>query len=63
MCEQKNAQYFVSSKKKNFLRLYKMVNITNETYENNDIEVLMDSFGKLWLNEKHVEQQLGHKGA
>ena len=40
-----------------------MVNITNETYENNDIEVLMDSFGKLWLNEKHVEQQLGHKGA
>ena len=38
-----------------------MVNITNETYENNDIEVIIDRFGKLWLNEKHVEQQLGHK--
>ena len=38
-----------------------MVNITKETYENNDIEVIIDRFGKLWLNEKHVEQQLGHK--
>ena len=31
-----------------------MVNITKETYENNDIEVITDRFGKLWLNEKHV---------
>ena len=38
-----------------------MVNITKETYENNDIEVITDRFGKLWLNEKHEEQQLGHK--
>ena len=38
-----------------------MVNITKETYENNDIEVIIDRFDKLWLNEKHVEQQLGHK--
>ena len=38
-----------------------MVNITKETYENNDIEVIIDRFGKLWLNQKHVEQQLGHK--
>ena len=38
-----------------------MVNITKETYENNAIETITDRFGKLWLNEKHVEQQLGHK--
>ena len=60
MCEQKSAQYFVSLIFF-FLRIYKMVNITKETYENNDIEVIIDRFGKLWLNEKHVEQQLGHK--
>ena len=57
MCEQKSAQYFVSLIFF-FLRIYKMVNITKETYENNDIEVIIDRFGKLWLNEKHVEQQL-----
>ena len=38
-----------------------MVNITKETHENNDIEVIIDRFDKLWLHEKHVEQQLGHK--
>ena len=39
-----------------------MVNITKEkTYENNDIEVITDRFGKLWLNEKHIEEQLGSK--
>ena len=49
MCEQKSAQYFVSLIFF-FLRIYKMVNITKETYENNDIEVIIDRFGKLWLN-------------
>ena len=38
-----------------------MVNITKETYENNGIEVITDKFGKLWLNERHVQQQLGLK--
>ena len=39
-----------------------MVNITKEkTYENNDIEVITDRFGKLCLNEKHIEEQLGLK--
>ena len=38
-----------------------MVNITKETYENNNIEAIIDEFDKLWSNEKHVEQQLGHK--
>ena len=36
-----------------------MVNITKETYENNEIEVITDEFGKLWLNERHVQEQLG----
>ena len=40
----------MSLKKHFFLRIYKMVNITKETYENNDIEVITDRFGKLWLN-------------
>ena len=38
-----------------------MVNITKETCENNNIEVIIDEFDKLQLNEKHVEQQLRHK--
>ena len=44
-----------------FLCIYRTVNITKETYENNNIEIIIDEFDKLWLNEKHVEQQLGHK--
>ena len=39
-----------------------MLNITKETYENNGIEVMTDKLGELWLNERHVQQQLGrHK--
>ena len=38
-----------------------MVNITKETYENNGIEVITDELGELWLNERHVQQQLGYK--
>ena len=38
-----------------------MVNITKETNENNDIEMITDKFGEIWLNERHVEQQLGLK--
>ena len=35
-----------------------MTNITKETYEANGIEVITDEFGKLWLNERHVQKQL-----
>ena len=38
-----------------------MVNITKERYENNGIEVITDNFNTLWLNERHVQQQLGRK--
>ena len=38
-----------------------MVNITRETYENNGIEVITDNLGTLWLNEIHVQEQLGYK--
>ena len=38
-----------------------MDDISKRTYENNDIEVIVDDIGKLWLNEKHVEEKLGHK--
>ena len=41
--------------------MYKMVNITKKTYENNEIEVITDKFGKLWVNERHVQKQLGLK--
>ena len=41
--------------------MYKMVNITKETYENNGIEVITDKFGELWSNERHVQQQLRNK--
>ena len=38
-----------------------MVNITKKTWENNDIEVIVDSVNALWLNEKNIEEKLGHK--
>ena len=38
-----------------------MANLIRETYEANGIEVITHEFGKLWLNERHVEKQLGHK--
>ena len=41
--------------------MYKMVNINKETYENNNIEGIIDSIGTLWLKKKHIEQKLGHK--
>ena len=38
-----------------------VLKITKETQENNGIEVIVDSVNALWLNEKHIEEQLGHK--
>ena len=38
-----------------------MIDITKETLENNDIEVIVDCVNTLWLNGKHIEEQLGHK--
>ena len=38
-----------------------MFNITKETLENNDIEVIVDSVNALWLNEKNIEEKLSHK--
>ena len=35
-----------------------MANIAKEIYENNDIEVITDNLNRLWLNEKHIEEQL-----
>ena len=34
--------------------MYKMVDTGKETYENNNIEVIVDGIGRLWLNEKHI---------
>ena len=41
--------------------MYKMVNITKKTLENNDIEVIVDTVNALWLNEKNIEEKLDHK--
>ena len=38
-----------------------MFNITKETLENNNIEVIVASVNALWLNEKNIEEKLGHK--
>ena len=38
-----------------------MFNITKEKWENNGIEVIVDSVNALWLNEKNIEEKLGHK--
>ena len=41
--------------------MYKMINITKKTLENNDIEVIVDSVNALWLNEKNIEETLLYK--
>ena len=38
-----------------------MINMTKETLENNGIEVIVDSVNAIWLNERHIEKQLGRK--
>ena len=38
-----------------------MINITQKTFENNGIEVIVDSVNALWLNEKNIEKKLGHR--
>ena len=38
-----------------------MVNINKDISKNNDIETIADSIGKLWVNEKNIEEKLGHK--
>ena len=53
--------YFRYKKLYFFLCIYKMANITRERCEVNGIEVITDKLGKLWLNERHVQKQLGHK--
>ena len=61
----KNSQNYwilhIIKKKKIFLCIYKMVNFTKDAFENNGIEVIIDSVKTLWLNEKHIEEKLGHK--
>ena len=38
--------------------MYKMVNITKKSLENNDTEVIVDSVNALWLHEKNIEEKL-----
>ena len=38
-----------------------VLKITKETWENNGIEVIVDSVNTLWLNEKNIEEKLGDK--
>ena len=41
--------------------MYKMFDISKKTYENNVMEVIVDGIDTLQLNEKHIEEKLGHK--
>ena len=38
-----------------------VLKITKETWENNGIEVIVDSVNALWLNEKNIQEKLCHK--
>ena len=38
-----------------------MVDITRKNYERNGIETKVDNDGILWLNDKHIEEGLGHR--
>ena len=44
-----------------FFNTYKNGFHYQRTYENNNIEVIVDDNGTLWLNQKHIEEKLGHK--
>ena len=35
--------------------------ISTKKHENNNIEAIVDGIGMLCLNEKHIEEKLGHK--
>ena len=35
-----------------------MANITRETWEANDIQVITDKHDEIWLNKRHVQKQL-----
>ena len=37
-----------------------MIKISPEKYEQNGIEILFNNFGRLWLNEKHIENTIAH---
>ena len=37
-----------------------MVNIAKEIFEYNTIESIIDGIGTIWLDEKHLEEKLGH---
>ena len=39
--------------------IYKWL-ILPKKHENNDIEVIVHAIGKLWLNEKHVEEKVAN---
>ena len=39
-----------------------MVDISRKAYERNGIETIVDNYRILWLNEKHVDKGLSHKG-
>ena len=41
--------------------MYKIVDISKKKHENNNKEVIVDGIGMLWLNEKHIEEKVGHK--
>ena len=38
-----------------------MINITKKTFENNDIEVIIDGVNALQLNQKHIEENLSYQ--
>ena len=53
---------YVNNKKLFFSFVYKIVlKITKETWKNNGIEVIVNSISTLWLNEKNIEEKLGHR--
>ena len=53
---------YVNNKKIFFSFVYKIVlKITKETWKNNGIEVIVNRISTLWLNEKNIEEKLGHK--
>ena len=52
-------EYFMSSKKKIFLCMYKMYLISAERYENANVKTLPDKNGHIWGKMKDVQNCLG----
>ena len=48
--------------KKKILTHMKLIRISTETYQQNEIKTLSDHYRRVWSNETHVKEELDYHG-